>query len=269
MSKLVKRAWAVFKAYFISEMTRSRGFIYGLMSFAIWITLMITPLMLFAEPGRDPRSISGYIFTGIIMFMFYTSATWDWAAELRWMINDGRLEYYIASGSGFLPHFLGILPISLIWLAIALLVNYAVLSIILGPPLLLFQEPYLLIAGFSLLLINLVGYALILGGSMIASGTSGFIVEILGFILPVATGGLTPLSVLPKPLQLFALITPFSYSAELIRYSLIATQPVLPLDTLFIRGSIYSLVFLSIGILFFKYQLKKIMKEGFRATSMW
>ncbi|MCS7112069.1 MAG: ABC transporter permease [Ignisphaera sp.] len=269
MLRLLRRAYAIFKAYVLSDLVRSRGFVYGLASFSIWIVLFMSPLTLFTDVETNPQRIAAYGFTAILIFMFYGAATWDWAAELRWMINDGRLEYYIASGSGFLPHYLGILPVSLIWLSIVMLFNCAILSIMWGPPLLYVTDIFILTCGFVLLLINLLAYALVLGGTVISSGVSGFVVEILGFILPVATGGLTPLSTLPKPLQLFALLTPFSYPAEMIRYSILEWRPIVDLQQLMLRGAITSLTFLLISIAYFRYQLKKILREGVRATALW
>lgn len=269
MLRLIRRAYAVFKSYALSDLVRSKGFIYGFISFSIWIVLFMSPLTLFIDQTADPQTVAAYGFTAILIFMFYGAATWDWAAELRWMINDGRLEYYIVSGSGFLPHYLGILPISLIWLAMTMLFNYVVLSILWGPPLLVFTDMTMLVYGFILLLINLVAYALILGGTVVSSGVSGFVIEILGFILPVATGGLTPLSKLPRPLQTFALLTPFSYPAEMLRYSILGWTPIMDVWQLIVRGILSALVFLLISLAYFRYQLKKILKEGVRVTALW
>jgi len=185
------------------------------------------------------------------------------------MINEGRIEYYIASGSGFLPHYLGILPISILWLIIALIVNYILLSILWSPPTIRVLNLVLFIYGFALFLMCLMGYALILGGTMISTSAVGFIVEIINFVLPVATGGLFPLKLMPEPLQVFALLTPFSYTAELIRYSMLGIEPVVELNYLIITGSIYTMVFLLIGIGYFKYQLRKVLREGFKSISMW
>ena len=269
MLKLIRRAYAIFKAYALSDLVRSKGFVYGLISFSIWILLFMSPLTLFMDPQQSPQTIAAYSFTAILIFMFYGAATWDWAAELRWMINDGRLEYYIASGSGFLPHYLGILPISLIWVFFAMIVNYIVLSIVWGPPALAVIDISMFIYGLVLLIINLIAYALILGGTIIASGVSGFVMEIISFILPVATGGLTPLSKLPKPLQTFALLTPFSYPAEIIRYSMLGWLPVIEFPQLIARGMLFAIAFLTISLTYFRYQIKKILREGTRATALW
>lgn len=269
MSKLFRRAYAIFKAYFLSEFMRSRGFMYGLVGMALWITMFTMPIALFTTSDVEASEITARIFVGIILFMFYGTASWDWAAELRWMINDGRIEYYVASGSGFAPHYIGILPVSFMWLGIALLINYLMLSILWSPPNIRVVNPLIFLYGFALLLACLMAYALILGGTMISSGVTGSVVEIISFILPMATGGLLPLRLMPEPLQLFALSTPFSYPAELVRYSILGIDPLLELETTVLIGTLYVVAFLVLGILYFKYQLKKTMKEGFRTISMW
>lgn len=269
MLKLLKRAYAVFKAYFLSEFVRSKGFVYGLVGMALWITMFAMPITLFTAGNIDVSDMATKIYVGILLFMFYSMASWDWAAELRWMINEGRIEYYIASGSGFLPHYLGILPVSFMWLGIALSVNYLLLSILWSPPIIKIGDPLILLYGFTLLVACLMAYALILGGTMISTGVAGFVVEVISFILPIATGGLLPLKLMPKPLQLFALLTPFSYPAELIRYSTLGAEPVLDVKVTILVGTTYATIFLLLGIFYFKYQLKKTLKEGFKAISMW
>ena len=269
MYLLLRRAYAVFKAYMLNELLRSKGLVYGLIGFSMWIVLFIAPISLFVSAGVDPGEIAAYGFTAIFIFMSYSIATWDWAAEIRWMINSGILEYYIASNSGFLPHYLGILPVSLIWFLIAVGINYVTLSIIFKPPMIALHDPLLLVIGIAMLLIVLFGYALLLGGTMIASGTTGFVMEIIGFILPIATGGLAPLKRLPPQLQQFALATPFSYPAELIRYGMLGWEPILDPATMIPIGFAYGFAFLLVGILYFKYQFRKILREGVRVTTLW
>lgn len=269
MYKLFRRAYAVFKAYFLSDIVRSRGLFYGLISLSLWLIIFLTPMSLFLGSGQDPSIVASYGFTAILIFLLYTIATWDFAAELRFLINQGVLEYYMTTNSGILPHYIGLVPVSLMWLVLALSTNYVILSIIFKPPLLYIHSLAYLIVGLVMIFIVLISYALLLGGSLISSGSSGFILEIIGFILPIATGGLAPLSRLPEHFQVFALCTPFSYPAEVIRYSILGFKPVLNIEYMVLIGFTYSFIFLIISLLYFKYQLKKIMREGVRITTLW
>jgi len=267
--KLLRRSYAVLKAYVLSDLVRSKGFIYGSVSLALWITMFIAPMSLFMGREVDPSRAAAYGFTAVMIFLAYSAATWDWGAELRWLINSGVFEYYIASNSGFVAHYLGILPVSLMWVGAALAGNYLVLTLVFGPPALSVHDPLALVAGLGMLISVLVGYGLLLGGTLISTGSAGFLLEILTFILPIATGGLTPLSRLPKPFQLFALSTPFSYPAELVRYAMLGLEPVTPLHQLVAIGYPYALAFLFLGALYFKTQLRRILKEGVKPASLW
>lgn len=266
--KAIRRALAIFRAYMLSDLVRSSGFITGLVVMTLWICLLILPMALFLE-GDAYSTASSYAFVALMIYLLYVVATWDWAAELRYMINDGRLEYYIVSGSGFLPHYLGLLPVSLMWVLMALGILYAVLSAMWGPPALAIREPLILAAAFAMLLVVLIAYALVFGGTMLSSGVSGFIVEIVGFVIPIAGGGMVPLSNLPAPLRSAALALPFGYPAELIRYSLIGLEPALPITDMILRGTAYSSIFLAVAALYFRYQLRKMLRNGVRITTFW
>lgn len=269
MLGFLRRAYAVFKAYFISDLVRSKGFIYGLISFSFWIILFIAPLSLFMGGGVDQNAIASYAFASLIIFMIYSIATWDWAAELRWMINYGILEYYVVTGSGLLPHYLGIIPISLMWLGLNLSINYLLITALMGPPRIYVYDIPVFIAAFTMMLLVVFGYAMLLGATMISSGVSGFIVELLSFILPISTGGLTPLSRLPVHVRNFALATPFSYPAELVRYSILGLSPVMSIEYLVLIGYIYATIFFALSLLYFRHQFRRGLKRGFVQASLW
>ena len=76
----------------------------------------------------------------------------------------------------------------------------------------------------------------------------------------------TPLLLTPEPLRIVALFTPFSYPAEVLRYSIGISATLLPLPQMFIIGYTYALTFLSFGIALFNYGLRKILKEGVKAS---
>ncbi|MEM1662297.1 MAG: ABC transporter permease [Desulfurococcaceae archaeon] len=269
MLSSLRRAYAVFKAYFVSDLVRSRGFIYGLISFSFWIILFLAPVSLFMGGEVDQHIVASYAFASLFIFMVYSIATWDWAAELRWMINNGILEYYIATGSGILPHYLGLIPVSLMWFGLSLTVNYIMITIFIGPPKIIIYDTIMFLAAFTMMILVVFGYALFLGATMVSSGVSGFIVEFLSFLLPISTGGLTPLSRLPIYVRNFALATPFSYPAELIRYSILGMEPVLNIEKMILIGYCYATLFFTAGLAYFKYQFRKGLKKGFVQASLW
>ncbi len=259
----------VFVSYVKAELLRSKGFFFGLISLAIWLAVLMLPMTLFRDPETPASLISTYMFVGIAVFQAYSVSTWDWGWELRDSLFRGVLENVIVSGSSILVMYVGIIPISIGWLAISLSITYVMLSAIIAPPTLHVANPTLFLLGLVSLMIVLLAYAMILGSTLIASGTSGAVVEFVSWILPIATGGITPLANLPHTMRLIALLTPFSYPAELLRYSLGLTTLVIHEEIMIVTSTLYPTAFLVFSYFYFKKQLRKLLREGIKTVSLW
>lgn len=259
----------VFVSYVKAELLRSKGFFLGLISMAIWLAVLMLPMTLFRDPETPASLISTYMFIGIAVFQAYSVSTWDWGWELRDSLFRGVLENVIVSGSSILVMYVGIIPISVGWLVLSLSITYLMLSVIIAPPILQVVNPTLFLLGLVSLMIVLFAYAMILGSTLIASGTSGAVVEFVSWILPIATGGITPLANLPHTMRLIALLTPFSYPAELLRYSLGLTTLVIPKEVMIVISTLYPAAFLVFSYFYFKKQLRKLLKEGIKTVSLW
>ncbi|MCY0868789.1 MAG: ABC transporter permease [Desulfurococcus sp.] len=260
---------AVLKAYFTSELVRSSGFIYGMLSMSLWIVLFVAPIELFASPGVDRSVIAGYMFTAVLVFSSYSTATWDLAWEIRWSMRSGVLEYYIVSGRSPLILIAGVAPVSLIWLAASLTLVYSVFTLLLAPPAFIVENPLLLLYSFILLGVVLLAHTLVLAGSTLSTGTSGPVMELISWILPIATGGLTPLSNLPEQVAVVALLTPYAYPAELVRRSLLNAPLKLPLNETLMYGTVYSLLYLAAAYWFFMREYRRILREGVKTIGMY
>ena len=259
----------VFLAYLKVELIRSKGFVFGLLSLMLWLVLFLAPTALFRSPETPPEMVSTYALVAIAVFLLYSTATWDWAWELRLLMFQGVLEEFIASGRSVYILYAGILPVSFIWLTASLGSSYVLLTALLAPPRLSVADPLALAVSVATLVLVLIAYSLILGGTTIATGTSGPVMEFLGWIMPIATGGLTPLASLPEVLRWVAISTPFSYPAELLRYSLGLAEPVVGVRTALIVGPVYAVLFLALSVEFFEVQLRKLLKEGVKTAAMY
>jgi ABC-2 type transport system permease protein len=266
---VMEAAKAVFKAYFTAELWRSSGLVYSLIQMSLWIVLFITPLALFAPPGTNPSLISGYAFVAVLVFMSYSTATWDWAWEVRWLMRTNILEYVIASGRSIYILYVGVMPVSLIWMAMALGSVYVILALLLAPPAFIITNPLLLVYSLILLTMVLFGHSMILAGSILSYGTSGPVMELISWILPIATGGLVPLVNLPWIAAEIALYTPYAYPAELVRAALLGTPTLLGITPTTIIGAIYGVGFLAASILYFEHEYRKVLKEGIRSVGMY
>lgn len=265
----VNSARVVFVSYVKAELLRSKGFFLGLISMATWLAILMLPMTLFRNPETPAGLISTYMFVGIAIFQAYSVSTWDWGWELRDSLFRGVLENVIVSGSSIFVMYVGIIPITASWLALSLSITYLMLSALIAPPTIQVMSlaPFLL--GLFSLMIVLFAYAMILGSTLIASGTSGAVVEFVSWILPIATGGITPLANLPPTMRLIALLTPFSYPAELLRHSLGLTTLILPEEVMIAVSIVYPTAFLALGYAYFKKQLRKLLKEGVKTVSLW
>ncbi len=269
MSSRLEVAFVIFRSYVITELLRNKGIIFGLLSLAVWMILFIVPISLFSPPGVDRGVASAYAFTAVLVFMSYSMAAWDWAWVIRWALANNILEYIIASGRSIFILYLGVMPVSIIWILLALITVYALLSALIAPPYIVVRDPLLLVMGLTIFAIVLFSHALILGGTIISAGTSGPVMEFISWLLPIATGGVVPLKNLPPQVQKIALATPYSYPAELIRYSLLGTETVLGVTTTLVIGIVYSLTFLAATLYYFERQLKKMLKEGPKSIGMY
>ncbi len=258
----------VFITYLKAELIRGKGAILGAISLMIWLVLFIAPVTLFRAVTTEPSEISSKAFIALLIFLSYTVATWDWAWELRWLNYQGILEYILASGRSILTHYLGLIPLSIIWFLGVTSLAYAMLSLLIAPPTLRLTSITYLIIGFTQLLTVLFSYSLILGSVTISTGSAGPILEFLGWILPIATGGIIPLTNLPRIVQWIALATPFSYPAELIRYSLSVSSTVYDVGLEALVGSLYAIGFLTASLIIFKIQLRKLLREGIKSVAL-
>lgn len=265
----INSARVVFISYVKAELLRSRGFFIGLISMATWLAVMMLPMTLFRDPSVPAELISTYMFVGIAIFQAYSASTWDWGWELRDALFRGVLENVIISGSSLFVLYVGIVPVTITWLTFSLAITYAMLSFLVAPPAVgLVNTLSLILAIFSLMTV-LFAYALILGATLIASGTSGAVIEFVSWLLPVATGGVTPLANLPPVMRQAALLTPFSYPAELLRHSLGLSTPIMPETTLIILSIVYPLAFLTLSYAYFRTQSRKMLREGVKTASLW
>jgi ABC-2 type transport system permease protein len=262
-------AFLTLKAYLTSDLIRSKGFLFALLGIAMWLVLFVLPMIFFASEGQDRSVIAAYIFSGLVVFNLYMIATWDLGWEVRLLINQGVMDYIILTGRNPLIIYFGLVPLSLIWIMIIVTIGYGIVTAFIAPPKIMIVSPTELLLASALLMIVILGYALILASITMTAGTSGFIMELISWVLPIATGGFTPLSSLPWFMRTFALLTPFSYPAEALRYSIGVSEALISPGFIFTVGYIYAVIFFAGGLLAFRLSLNRVLREGFKTIASW
>ncbi|MEM2739717.1 MAG: ABC transporter permease [Candidatus Bathyarchaeia archaeon] len=243
--------------------------IVGLLGIAVWLSLFTAPITLFRPLDTPIGYVSANIFLSVIVFLSYSLATWDWASELKSIAVTGVLEYMLTSGRSILTIYIGLIPVSTVWLILSLITVYAIFSFLSIPPVLAIYSPLFLAIGILSFLQVLVAHTIILGGTILSTGISGPVMEVLGWILPIVTGGFTPISSMPPPLQIIALSTPYSYPVELLRYAILGVEMVFPLNLMIPMSLVYSPLFLLSSILYFRHVIRRMMVEGIRSISIY
>jgi len=256
-------------AYFKAEMMREHGFWISLVGFTLWGLLFVGPVVLFAPSYMDKSITAGYVLTALLVFSSYMTATWDWSGHLRWMLRSGVLEHALISNGSIYLYFLGLLPVSLMWLLIEVGEIYVLLTLLYAQPSFNIVDPVVLITALCVMLVVLVAHSLLLGAGVLLSGTSNVVTEFISWIIPIASGGMTPLSTMPPLVQLIALLTPYSYPAELLRHGLLGAPVVMPVEELVLYGSLYSTAYLAVAILVNQAALRRIRRYGVPSIGMY
>ena len=269
INEFVRCAISTLRAYAISDLIRSKGLLFSFMGIAMWLILFILPLIFFAGEGYDKSTVATFIFSGLIVFNLYMVGTWDLGWEVRLLINQGIMEYLILTGRNPLIIYFGLIPLTIIWIGIVLAIGYWAVTLFVAPPRIVIVGFSELILASILLMLVILSYALVLASITMTAGTPSFIMELVSWILPIATGGFTPLSSLPSFLKVVALMTPFSYPAEALRYSIGASDPVMSPHLIFMIGYLYAILFLISALIIFKISLNKALKEGFKTVASW
>ena len=265
---MIRAAITILKAYMVASLLRNKAMVISILQMALWMALFISPMILFSSPLTPKGVTAAYAFIAVLVFLSYNMAGWDWAWSLRQMMARGILEHFMISGRSFLLLYAGLMPVGLLWIGLGLGVVYAIMALLYAPPALTMYDPCALAIGLTILFTVLIAYSLVLGSSMLVSGTGGPVVELLSWILPIATGGLTPLVMYPPIMRYIALSTPFSYPAELIRYGLLGAPTALPVNELIMIGIPYSALFLTASYIVLRLSINKIRREGVRGLGL-
>lgn len=266
---MMETAYHTLSAYFKAEMVREHGFWISLLGFTLWGFLFIGPVVLFSPSSMPRPLVAGYALVAMTVFSSYMTATWDWSGHLRWMLRSGVLEHALVAGRSIYVYFMGLLPVSLMWLMIEVGEIYLLLTVLYAQPGFNIADPVLLVASLIMLLVVLVAHSLIIGASVLASGTSSIVTELISWLIPIASGGMTPLASMPPQVQTLALMTPYSYPAELLRYSLLGAPMVLRIGDVLLYGSLYASLYLAAAVASNTLALRNIRRRGAPSIGMY
>ncbi len=233
---------------------------------ALWGTLFILPMILFFKASDIPLALAYAI---IAFTMFYLLSTASWIGfNLRRRIMEGILENQLLHGLTLPELTLSSLLIGLIYQVVGLIVFTALIILVFGIPQFNFTSISSVCIGLIGLLILMWGHAGIIGASTLIAGTSGVIVELSSWIIPLASGMIAPLVAMPEPLKTIALVTPFPYPCEALRYGLLGVRTLLPLNMTLALGITAPLIYAVISYVLLMYTYTRIRKRGITTPTL-
>lgn len=200
---------------------------WGLVDF-LWLSIYVFSVLAFADP-ESYADVVPSVFWAMVAFTLMSTPVWTVGNWARFYVSMGLLEEHEIAGashSAFLAlRSLPAIPMALVAGAGASALLYASTGV--NP--LRASHPAILAAGLAAILAQATLYSLVLAFAGMATRTPTPLLDFMNFFLFVAGGIAVPVSSLPGPLRVVALLTPYSHPSEIIRYSATGARPYLGL----------------------------------------
>ncbi len=226
----IRRLGSHLAAYAWVHLLRMRRFALSLINWGLvdflWLSIYVFSVLAFAEPKAYPLVVPA-VFWAMIAFSLMSTPVWTVGNWVRFYIGMGLLEEHELAGanhSAFLAlRALPAIPMALIAGVGAATLLYAATGI--NP--LRVRDPILLAVSLAAILIQATLYSLLIAFAGMATRTPTPLLDFMNFFLFVAGGIAVPVSTLPGPLRLVAVLTPYSHPAELMRHAVAGMEPYL------------------------------------------
>ena len=212
------------------HLKRAVRYKYGLINWGVIEFLYMAIYMLGAlafSPREQWPLVSKYVFWGILAWTMVSTPTWTIGGWTRFYVNMGLWEQHEAVGAShslFLS--MRIIP-AVIAGFIGSITAYGFLLAEVGGGIGVEGSIALALIFLLWLILQSTLYGLLLSYLSLLTSTPGPMLDVLNILLFIIGGIGVPVANLPRAAQLFALATPYSHAAELLRWSTIGSQPYL------------------------------------------
>lgn len=204
-------------------------------------------------PNNDTKTIFIFYLTALALLMYDSVALWSPFQTVSNDLYNGTLEAVYSSPSSRYSYFVGSIIATAIINTIFFLPVYIALVFITGV-----GGQYILLTLLATLvtLIALMNLGIIIGLLAILWRQVGSIIGILGLLLQFMAGLLFPVASFPIGLRYFALLFPYTYGFDLLRYYFYQGEwtPLLPIYQEWIILSMMSVIMFFVS----RYLLKRV-----------
>jgi ABC-2 type transport system permease protein len=213
------------------HLIRTARYLYSMVNWALvdglWITIYVLGTLTFASPQSYPR-VAPMVFWAVLAWNLMSTPVWTIGNWARFYINmELYEEHEVAGASHSIFLSLRSLPALLVSLATAAVVG-GFIAYTTRAPILRVGDPLLLAASLGAITLMAVLYSLILAFLSLFTRAPAPLLDFMNFFLFIAGGIAAPISKLPGPVRLFALATPYSHPAELMRLAAVGQPTYLP-----------------------------------------
>lgn len=205
-------------------------FINSTLNMMFWIAIFILGALLFV-PEEELPATAPYMFWGVTLWNIISTSVWYIAGWSIWFfVSLGLIEDHMLHNTRALYVLAGRIITTAIQVAMAAPLMYLLVAYATGTRFPLAVHPHYLLYGITTATIMAVSYALILSAISLRTGVPGPLIDITNFLIFIVGGVAVPVSMLPGPLRSAAMLIPYSYAAEVMRYGAAGLEPYLPLS---------------------------------------
>ena len=240
------------------------SFINMALNSTLWVTIFLLGALMFVPPEDLPSGMP-LVFWGITMWTILSNSVWLVGAWTGFYISMGLVEEHMLVGISSSRVLVGRAIPGLSVSAAVILLIYYVLSSIVGVSRGIAEYPHLLVLGLSLLTVMALSYGLILSAISFRTGVPPVLLDIANFVVFIVGGIATPVSSLPPTLQKVAVLIPYSYPAEIVRYAAIGYKPFFALEVEVAVSVIVSAFMAALSLYLMRRSEEYIRRNGLKA----
>jgi len=218
-----------------------------LLATPLWMLMIIYPILLFL-PGEQWKSRETYEFFywGMVSWSIISTALWSIGNAIRSEQQIGTLEQLFLTNADRVVLFIGRLVSSSISLIIDLVYMSIITYLLFNVSIRIVNPPFFLLSIFFCLMTSL-GFGSIYGALVLQVKSPGAISNILQFLFIALCGVFYPVTKLPEVARVLSYFIPFTYAIDLLRYSAMGTETVIPLEVELLISFISSTLLIGLG----------------------
>lgn len=227
--------------------------------FAIGTASWVRPGQVTATLGSS--TIFNFFYWGFIFLIVFSTAIWGIGQYIRNEQLQGTIEQLFIAPVSRVTIIFGRFARTF-FTDMAIILYTAILLGVLSHERVAVENPLGLAFVFVLLELAVLGFGLVFAGVTFRVKSFNFLANITQFAVIGLCGVFFPLGVLPLPVRMVSLAIPFTYYADLMRYTAAGTTTIFDPALEYPLAAILSILVFFAGLAFFKATEKNAQKRG-------